>query len=114
MAKKFELIIWDFNENQTIMLQLIPVHKKLFELDDIGAFIHRLKLDDREFDNVYSGYDIAQYVTNEHYNLSFFYVEDANQIFISITWKNDKSKKLLFNLIEEVKELNDDQMLKFD
>lgn len=99
----------DIDKNRKVYLVILwrIDEKKIIEGDDIMSFIYDLGLRNHDFDHVYSGYDIREFVSNENFDLSLFYIDPTPTVSIYILCKNNKSQKKLEELLKKIKNLNE-------
>jgi len=82
-----------------------------FDRNDIIAFVLRLGLTEELFDHLYRGVNYSIHSANKDYELSLFYSDIANEIFISIICNNSAAKEKVAALLKEVEELDHDDLL---
>ena len=94
------------NKEDVLLVDITPIGKdSFFSMDDILGMISQLGLNEMSFDEGYTGYDILRFVSNNDYALSFFFVDAANTIYMSVVFKNAKSKKIFHKVLDIVKNL---------
>ena len=74
-----------------------------FERNDIMDFVKRLRLPMDPFDHVFSGYPITLYVENDNHQLSFFYSDLSNEIFVSVICKDAASRSELAEALKPLR-----------
>ncbi len=79
--------------------------------EDIEYFASELDLDSMPLDNVYSGYNIKEFVYNSDLDFIVSYLDRAKAVSICIVCKNKKSQKKLEKLINRIRELNEGDYL---
>jgi|SRR3989344_3747173 len=117
--EKFRIDIWEKEKLSYIKSKKIVVlinidlnnPKGEFHVNDISEFFIRLDLDCTLFDHSYTSVDYVGFVSNNNYDVSFFFVEPANTIYMSVVCNNKKAKRKLDKLISDMKKVEQDQFL---
>ena len=117
--KKFNIFTWEkgkfglINSPKNVVIININLNnpKGEFNVNDIIVFFVKLKLDYTLFDLSYTSVDYVGFVSNDDYDVSFFFVEPVNTIYMSIVCNSSEAKQKLDKLIEDMKNVEEGKFL---
>ncbi|HEY4360281.1 MAG TPA: hypothetical protein VGN17_04910 [Bryobacteraceae bacterium] len=78
-----------------------------FDAFDIMTFAWSLGLDTTQFDSTYRGADYAKFATNEKYDLSLFFADKANEVFLSVICHSKEAKKQLDGALHNLQQVKE-------
>ena len=120
MTKKFELLLLkhpikssqpEYSRTVCLVYWNLTNITDEFDVSDIITFVSRLELEAKPFDSSYRGADYAKFASNDSYDLSCFFADKANELFLSIVCNNPSAKNKLAVLIKDLENLEQGNIL---